>query len=86
MKRLVVGAISAYLTIGLAFSTATQPEQTWTCPDASQPHGTITYGGLDEAPEDGCWPRVGTADRVQWIAFATPVWLPLGVAKGLSGD
>ncbi|WP_165110287.1 hypothetical protein [Nocardioides turkmenicus] len=87
MKRLVLGAVGIYLAAGLAFSINTQPDQMWTCPDPSQPHGTMTYGSLSDVPnDDDCRPTVSTADRFRWTAFATPAWLPLVAAKGLSND
>lgn len=79
-------AIGIYLAIGLIFSIATQPQQTWTCPDLSAPHGVMTYGHASDVPSDDCLPNVSTAERLEITAFATAAWLPLVVLKGLYGN
>lgn len=79
-----LGGGLAYLAIGTVFALATMPQQTWSCPDAAQPHGTMTYGGISEPPSPDCWPNVTSGERVAWLLFAAPTWLPLVVFKGLS--
>lgn len=86
MKVSILAVLVLYLVPGLAFAIATQPDQMYACPDASSPSGEMTYGGLDSAPAPDCHPTVTTGERVQWMAFATPAWLPLTVAKGLAND
>ncbi|GAB2488744.1 hypothetical protein GCM10027063_32730 [Promicromonospora xylanilytica] len=76
--------VGVYLAIGVVFSIETQPQQMWTCPDPSAPHGITTYGYASDVPSDDCLPTVGTAERLEWTVFSTAAWLPLIVLKGLS--
>ncbi|NYG56439.1 hypothetical protein [Nocardioides perillae] len=84
--KFAVAALAMYLLLGMAFAMATLPDQMYYCPDPSSPSGEVGYGGLDAPPRPDCHATVTNGDRAQWIAFATPTWLPLIVAKGLSND
>jgi hypothetical protein len=84
VKRLLLWASAAYLVLGLVFGLSTMPQQTYVCAAPQEPHGEITYGGLDGPPRDDCRPTVTTADRVQWVGLATVLWMPLAALKGYS--
>ncbi len=74
----------AYLAAGAVFAWAGMPPQLWSCPDATAPHGYVTYGGVSEPPRPDCWPNVTLGEQVIWFVFAVPTWLPLVVLKGVS--
>ncbi len=91
MKRFLVVAVIGYLTIGLVVALRTMPQQMYVCPAPEEPHGEVTYGGLDAPPRDDCRPTETTGDRLTWMAVVTPLWLPgavvmipVFVLKGLS--
>jgi hypothetical protein len=84
MKRALVVSLLVYIALGAVFAASTMPDQMWVCPDPQSPSGEVAYGGLSEPPQDNCRPTVTAGEQLRWVAFATPVWLPLVVAKGLS--
>lgn len=84
MKKALLVGLLMYLALGAVFGASTMPDQMWVCLDPQSPSGEVTYGGLSEPPRDNCRATVTTGERLRWVAFATPVWLPLVVAKGLS--
>lgn len=84
MGKILLILLAGYLACGLVFAMASQPQQMWVCPDASAPHGEMTYGDLEEAPRADCRSTVTLGDRARWTGFATALWLPLIVLKGAS--
>jgi hypothetical protein len=84
VKRVLLGGVLAYLLIGLVFAARAMPQQSWTCPDESAPHGYVTYGGPVGPPRNDCRSNVMVTDRVGWFALAVPAWLPLVMGKGFS--
>lgn len=84
VKRILLGVVAAYLVLGLVAATMFIPQQTYVCPDASAPHGEVTYGGIDDPPRPDCRPTRTSRDVVAALAVGSVVWLPLVVLKGLS--
>lgn len=80
----MLGALVGYLLLGLGIATSMLPEQMWVCPDASAPHGEVTYGDRAAATHPDCRPTVTGTEQAGVLAWGTVVWLPLLVAKGLS--